>query len=318
MKYQLIARYVSETLWSITPGKLAELLSVLAYHAAGHTFTPEEIAARIGDGRAASSAPAGGGVAVIPIRGVIANRIGGIKQASGGASAEAIGQMVSRAAADPSVGTLLYDIDSPGGTVPGIQELAAQMFALRGEKRQVAHVNDCACSAAYWLAAQCDEIVSVPSGTVGSIGVFCAHNDLSGALEQAGVKVTLISAGKFKTEGNPFEPLSDEAKAIVQARVDAAYAQFVRDVARGRGVTPAAVRSGYGEGRTLTAPDAKAAGVVDRIATFSDTVARLVGGRGGGAPALPGDRADVSTPPLDDGHTPTAPDDTAIRRYRVR
>jgi ClpP class serine protease len=66
--------------------------------------------------------------------------------------------------------------------------------------------------------------------------------------------VTLISAGTYKTEGNPFEPLSDEALAVKQALVDAAYGQFVKAVARGRGVTPAAVRGGYGEGRALSAP----------------------------------------------------------------
>jgi ClpP class serine protease len=101
-------------------------------------------------------------------------------------------------------------------------------------------------------------------------------------LEQEGVKVTLISAGKHKVEGNPFEPLSEEAMAFKQARVDEAYAQFVRDVARGRGVSVADVRGGYGEGRALTAKDAKAAGLIDRIATMEDTIGRLVGRTGTG------------------------------------
>lgn len=275
MRYEHIARYVASTLWAITPEKMADLLSVLAYRAAGHEFTPDEIAARIGGGRSAS--PGAAGVAVIPIRGVLAHRMGSMEMSSGGASAEEIGQMVAHAAADPGIGTIVYDVDSPGGTVPGIQELAAQMFALRGVKRQVVQVNALAASAAYWLASQADEIVSIPSGTVGSIGVYAAHEDLSAALEKEGIKVTLISAGKHKTSGNPFEPLSDEERAVIQARVDTAYGQFVKDVARGRGVTPAAVRSGYGEGRTLDAKDAKAAGMIDRIATLDETLTRLTG-----------------------------------------
>jgi ClpP class serine protease len=73
---------------------------------------------------------------------------------------------------------------------------------------------------------------------VGSIGVFLAHQDLSAALEKEGVKVTLISAGKFKTEGNPFEPLSDDAKgASAGACRRAAYEAFVKAVAKGRGVS---------------------------------------------------------------------------------
>jgi len=275
MRYERIARYVAETLWAITSEKMADLLSVLAYRASGQEFTPEEIKARIGDGGGNSGPSQDGTVAVVPIRGVIAHRMGGMDESSGGTSTERIGAMLTQIAADPSIKTILYDIDSPGGTVPGVQELAAQMFALRGVKRQVAQVNSMAASAAYWLASQADEIVSIPSGVAGSIGVFAAHEDLSAALEKEGVKVSLISAGKYKVAGNPFEPLSEDERAVLQARVDTAYTQFVKDVARGRGVTPAAVRGGYGEGRVLDAKDAKAAGLIDRIATMDETIARL-------------------------------------------
>jgi len=280
MKYLHIARYVSSTLWAITPEKMAELLEVLAFRAAGHTFSAEEIRARIGDGGGSGGGPSKrGGVAVIPIRGVIANRMGGMDEGSGGTSAERIAAMLDQVGADASIGTVVYDIDSPGGTVPGIQELAAKMFALRNAKTQIAQVNSLAASAAYWLASQCDEIVSVPSGTAGSIGVFTAHKDLSKALENEGVNVTLISAGKYKVEGNPFEPLTEDAQAVLQARVDEAYGQFVKDVARGRGVSQTAVRDGYGQGRALGAKDALKAGLVDAIGTLEETMGRVIGGR---------------------------------------
>jgi signal peptide peptidase SppA len=279
MRYAHVLGYVASTLWSIAPAKMQEILGVLAFRAAGHEFTPDEIAARIGDRPSPAPVPSGRQVGVIPVRGVIAHRMGAMDQSSGGASCESISDQVATMAASDDVSTIIYDIDSPGGTVPGVQELAAQMFALRGLKRQVAMVNGMACSAAYWLASQCDEIVSIPSGTAGSIGVFSAHQDVSAALEREGIKMTLISAGKHKVEGNPFEPLSDEARAVVQGRVDGAYAQFLKDVARGRGVTSAEVRDGYGEGRALGATDAKAAGLIDRIDTWDDTIARLVGRR---------------------------------------
>ena len=96
-------------------------------------------------------------------------------------------------------------------------------------------------------------------------------------LEKDGVKVTLISAGKHKVAGNPFEPLSDEERTVIQERVNEFYGMFIKDVARGRGVSPADVRGGYGEGRALTAKDAKAAGLIDRIATVEDTLGRLLG-----------------------------------------
>ncbi len=280
MKYPLAVHYVASNLWAIDPGKLAELVSVLAFRAAGHAYSAEEIQARIGAGGGSQEASRtqGGAVAVIPIRGVIAHRMSAMEDSSGGTSAEGIGKMLRAAMADASVGTILLDIDSPGGTVTGVSELAAELFAMRGQgKKIVAQVNGMAASAAYWLAAQADEIVSLPSGVAGSIGVFMAHKEMSKALEQEGINVTLISAGKFKVEGNPFQPLTEEAKAVMQAEVDAAYGQFVKDVARGRGVSVADVRNGYGEGRALTAKDAKAAGLIDRIATMDETIGRLVG-----------------------------------------
>lgn len=277
MKYEHVIASVCNEVWAIDPGKLHEIMGVLAYRASGQDFTPEEIEARIGSRSAGVSQ--GRGVGVLPVRGTIAHRMGAMDESSGGVSTERLSGMLSQLMADDSVGTILLDIDSPGGTVTGVSEFAAQVFDARskGTKRIVALVNGMAASAAYWIAAQADEIVSIPSGVSGSIGVFTAHQDLSAALEQQGVKVTMISAGKHKVDGNPFEPLSDEHKAFVQARVDEAYGQFIKDVARGRGVAASDVRKGYGEGRALTAKDAKAAGLIDRIATADETISRLVG-----------------------------------------
>lgn len=279
MKYAHILARVADELWAIAPDKLHEIVSVLAFRAAGHEFTAEEISARLGGERQPTVRTQGGNVAVIPIRGTIAHRMGAMEQSSGGTSAEGIGQMLNAAMADASVGTVVLDIDSPGGTVTGISELAQQMFEARGRgtKKIIAQVNGMAASAAYWIAAQADEIVSMPSGIAGSIGVFSSHADLSAALEKEGVNLTVFSAGKHKTEASPFAPLSDEAKAFMQGRVDAAYQQFVSDVARGRGVSVEAVKGGYGQGRALTAPDALKAGLIDRIATMDATLSALVG-----------------------------------------
>jgi len=283
MKYAHIARYVAETLWAIEPGKLQELLAVLAFRAAGHTFTAEEIQARIGGGPGSGASSMSGSVAVIPVRGLIAHHMGGMDESSGGTSCERISAMIDQVASDPAVATLLYDFDTPGGTVTGIETLGAKMFALRGVKHQIGMVNGMCASAGYWLASQCDEIVSLPDGLTGSIGVrWTPHEDISAALEKEGIVVTEIYAGKYKTEGTPHQPLSAEAKAFKQAQADAVYAKFLKAVARGRGVTPSAVEAGYGEGRVLFAKEAKAAGLIDRIGTMDETIGRLVGRKAGG------------------------------------
>lgn len=293
MKYSRVVQYATSTPWALHPPKLMELLGVLAFRAEGGTFTPEELRARLGDDRAAAVPSKRGAVAVIPIKGVIANRMTGMDDMSGGTSAERISAQLRAVADDPQISTIVYDIDSSGGTVPGIQELAAQMFALRGVKHQVAHVNDLAASAAYWLASQADEIVSTPSGSIGSIGVWTAHSNFAKALEIEGVEITLISAGKYKIEGNPFQVLGEEAREVLKTRVDVAYKQFTADVARGRGVSAAVVRNGYGEGRALSAVDAKAAGLIDGIATLEATLSRVAGGRSSGRM-----RAEVDEPQL--------------------
>ncbi len=194
----------------------------------------------------------------------------------GGTSTECFGAMFAQAVADPNVAAIVINVDSPGGTVSGVPELAAQINAARGTKPIVAVANGMAASAAYWLASQADEIVVTPSGEVGSIGVFCAHFDESGALEQAGVKPTLISAGKYKVEGNPFGPLTDEALASIQSRVDDLYAMFTSDVAKARAMPVDRVRGrAFGEGRMLGAKRSVNSGMADRVGTLSETIGRL-------------------------------------------
>ncbi|WP_312262251.1 S49 family peptidase [Limnohabitans sp.] len=88
-------------------------------------------------------------------------------------------------------------------------------------------------------------------------------------------KPTLISAGKFKVEGNPYVPLDPEAQAFMQSRVDDYYNAFIKAVAKGRGVSVGDVRDGMGEGRVLGADAALAAKMVDGVATFDDVLAKM-------------------------------------------
>ena len=129
------------------------------------------------------------------------------------------------------------NVDSPGGLIDLVPETAALIRTVRETKPVIAVANTYAASAAYWLASQASDLVVTPSGEVGSIGVYMPHLDVSGWEEQQGVKTTLISAGKYKTERSPFEPLSDEAAAAMQDTVDKYYGMFTYGVAVGRGTS---------------------------------------------------------------------------------
>lgn len=267
MRTDELARLLASDLWAVLPGALARVQAAALEHDDGPLAAVPAVQAR----RA-------GTVAVVPVRGLISHHPTLLSLFGLGASAERLAGMVRAAVSDPDVSAVVLDIDSPGGTVGGIEEAASAIYALRGRKPTVAVANSLMASAAYWLGTAADEVVVTPSGEVGSIGVFAAHVDLSRALDQAGVRVSLVSAGRYKTEGNEFEPLSDEARAAIQARVDDYYGLFTRAVARNRGVSVETVRNGFGEGRVVGAREAVRLGMADRVATLDETLQRL-GGR---------------------------------------
>jgi capsid assembly protease len=132
-----------------------------------------------------------------------------------------------------------------------------------------------AASAAYWVGCAAGEFYVTPGGEVGSIGVWQAHQDYSEAMAAEGVKTTLISAGKYKVEGNPYTPLDAEAQGFMQSRVDDYYAAFTKQVAKGRGVGIDAVRNGMGQGRVLGADAALAENMVDGVMTFDQVVKKM-------------------------------------------
>lgn len=216
-----------------------------------------------------------GSVAVIPILGVISARPTILSQIFGLSSLTRIAGAFRQALADPSVKAIVFDIDSPGGGVDGVLELADEILRARAQKPSVAVANSMAASAAYWLASAAGELVVTPSGAIGSIGVFCEHEDISGMLDQDGIKVSLIGAGKYKTDGNPYEALSESARSDIQSRVNGFYDMFVKSVAAGRKTSTHAVKTGFGEGRMVLAGRAVREGMADRIATLDQTVARL-------------------------------------------
>ncbi|RAI44713.1 S49 family peptidase [Rhodoplanes roseus] len=275
MRYAHIVAAVTEERWALRESKLQEILAFLQDQAAGAKLSAEEIEARITKVQEQAIARRDGAVAVLPLRGVIASRMNLMSDISGGTSAEGFGRMFQAALRDEGVKAIVLDVDSPGGAVSGADELSTMIHAARGPKPIVAQVDATAASAAYWIASAADEMVVTPTGSVGSIGVFGVHDDVSAAMERMGVRKTLISAGRYKTDGNPYQPLGDDARSRIQARVDAAYGMFVKAVARNRGVSQAAVREGFGQGDMVLAEPAVAEGMADRIGTMEDTLRRF-------------------------------------------
>jgi signal peptide peptidase SppA len=275
MRYPHILSAFAAEPWAMQREKLQAIVGFLAFKAHGGDYSPEEIRARIDGRTVAAIARAPGDIAVLPICGVISQRVGMMQDISGGCSTDDMGAQFSTALADDSIKAIVLEVDSPGGGTYGVRELAAQIFAARGVKPVIAQVNSVAASAAYWLATQADEMVVTPGGEVGSVGVYAVHEDMSKALEMEGITPTLIKAGDNKAELTDLFPLSDSARAALQARVDQTYHDFVIDVARGRGTTASMVTDRFGQGRMYGAAEAVDRGMADRVGTLQDTLTRL-------------------------------------------
>lgn len=268
---RVITEFVN-TPWAIMPEKLSAMMQVLELRSQGIRVDEGVTIEAQGPGETEVR----GGTAVIPVQGIISHRMGLLQAMSGGTSTERLVRQVRDAVNDESVGSVLLNIDSPGGSVAGLFEAMDEIRSLRGSKPIVAIANTLAASAAYGLAAMADEIVVTPSGEAGSVGVISVHTEFSKFDEMAGVKNTIIKAGQFKGEGNDMEPLSDEAKDFFQARVDEVYDGFVKRIAKGRGVSVSDVRGeAFGQGRAYGPDELQRRGMVDRIATFDATLARL-------------------------------------------
>lgn len=270
----------TSTPWAILPEKLEEIRVVLANRGDGIELSADDIQARIGARR---SEPQGGGVvgsvAVLPLAGSIFPKANMMTEMSGATSLQSWLARFNAAVENPDINAIVIDVDSPGGVTSGVMEAADAIYSARGRKPIVAVANTLMASAAYWLGAQADEVVASPSADVGSVGVYAMHMDATKKLENDGLSATVIKAGRYKAEGNPFEPLSDDAREYMQARVDETYESFVGALARARGLSASQVKTQFGEGRVMSASRALAAGMVDRVATLDDVIAGLAGGQ---------------------------------------
>jgi signal peptide peptidase SppA len=213
-----------------------------------------------------------GGIAVVPIMGALSRRGDFFTDILGWATYEGIAEAVAQLAADRSIARIVLRVDSPGGTVFGVEDAAQAVADAAKRKPVVAIADGLMASAAYWVASGATEIIATPGSELGSIGVIAVHTDVSGALAQEGVVATELKAGKHKGEGSPLRPLSDDDRAALEERIEAQYQLFTARVARGRKVSVEDVRAGFGEGRVLTAQAAVKAGLANRIARMGDVI----------------------------------------------
>lgn len=211
------------------------------------------------------------GIAVIPVHGTLVKRTAGLDAASGLTSYTEIAAMLDSALADPQVAGILLDIDSPGGEASGSFELARRVREASAVKPVWAVANDSAYSAAYAIGSAANRLIVSETGGVGSIGVIALHIDQSVKDANEGYRYTAVTAGTHKNDFSPHQPLTDEAKAELQAEVDRLYGLFVEHVGSMRTLATDDVRST--EAGLYFGANAIAAGLADAVGTFESALA---------------------------------------------
>lgn len=274
MRYLHVLAAFAAMPWALQPDYLAAAVQILSTRATG-AFTPDT-EAKLTQKREAEVARQEGAIAVLPVFGVMAQRMSGMDEmCSGGTSLDRVMGSFRASRDDDRVKAIVMHLDTPGGSTYGVEEAHAEIIAARGIKPIIAQIDSLGASAGYWLATAADEIVVTPGGRGGSIGVYSVHEDLSVALEKAGVKHTVVVEGENKAIVNPFGPLSAAGRAQMETLVKEAAKSFRDNVAQGRNVSSKAVVDKFGDGLVFGAKALVERGMADRIGTMQDTLGRL-------------------------------------------
>ena len=264
--------------WAIIPEKLVEIREIYFRHLRGEEIDLSAIEAQLGRplNNEQRRIEVMDGVAVLAVQGVVAKRMNLFTEISGGTSTQLLAQDFQAALDDPTVHSILLDIDSPGGDVDGTLEMARLIREARGRKPILALGDGTMASAAYWIGSAADRVFITGETTqVGSIGVVATHIDISRAREMRGMKLTEITAGRFKRIVSGNEPLSMEGRSTIQEKVDQIYGVFVNEVAKNRDVSVETVLSKMAEGRIFLGNDAIEAGLVDGQSTLPALIDQL-------------------------------------------
>ena len=258
--------------WAIEPGWLQGTMDQIGAGAIVAKEKPKDIfALDAGDQEySAIGAHTVGDIRVIPIQGAM------MKQFSkyGGTSYMAIRQELRASARSTSIKGIMLLIDTPGGNVSGLDDLASDIVMASNEKPLMAHIDDCCCSAGMWLSSQAPLVAANRSAMLGSIGVFTVLEDTSAQAEADGVKVIKVSSSPAKGEGTPGLPITEDYVAEVQRQVDEINGMFLAAITKGRGIASGALKE-VADGRVFNAQVAKESGLIDRVQSMDESMAQL-------------------------------------------
>jgi len=180
-----------------------------------------------------------------------------------------IGDLIDKAEENPSVKAIVLEIDSPGGTPVGSDEIARHVED--AEKPIVVWIADVGASGGYWIAASGDYVMAHPMSLTGSIGAYSMVITIPGLLEEWDIGSETIKSGKYKDIGTPFREMTGEEREILQDMVDDIHTEFVSHIAEQRGMSVEEVEA-IADGRPFSGREALELGLVDGLGNREDAI----------------------------------------------
>lgn len=209
-------------------------------------------------------------VAVIPIKGEIASEV---ESFSNGFSSEEIVEKLEDAENDSTVGSILLDIDSPGGSVVATRQIVYKLRKLT--KKKVSWIGDIGASGAYYVAAASDHIVADADSITGSIGVVSYIPGFTGLMEKLGVDMNVVKMGEKKTTASPFKKFTEDDKALLENLLKGAYERFKADIQSFRGSKlKQSTFAVVSDGRIISGQQALEFGLIDQLGTRDDAISK--------------------------------------------
>lgn len=260
--------YLSHATLAVSPRYVGYMLSVLQ----GRVEPGRARADIVLRGHRVSALDVVDKIAVIPVLGPIFHRPD-LFSTFGAVSVAGLRAQIGAALDDPDVEAILLVVDSPGGEVAGVADLADDLYAARGKKPMMAVADEGMFSAAYWIGSAVGPVVLPRTGSVGSVGALVVHTDVSSALDRSGYRVSVVKSGARKAMFSPFAPLSEDAREALQAEVNRVAGFFIEATSRQRRLSDEKVRGL--EGGTLEGQAAVDGGLADALGTAEDAFLAL-------------------------------------------
>ncbi len=216
------------------------------------------------------------GLAIISVQGGTWTNTSQLTRRYGIPTYDDIRERIIEAIDDSEVKRIMLNIDSPGGRADGVKALSKFIDMSNKVKPIHTYTQGMMASAALWYGTASREVMADEDAKVGSLGAIMIHFEYTEAMKREGVKATVFRTAPLKALGQPYEKLTEQAERHIRKEMQTLHDKFVNGIALNKGLPVATVSTQIATGETFDAPRAKDLGLVDRIVSLDEAIARLV------------------------------------------